>query len=67
MNFANSCDENGVQRFDAGLNLLGGYKLTNGFLINAGYGLGLTNIAKESFDGESVKNRVFSVGVGYQF
>ncbi|WP_293882007.1 hypothetical protein [Sphingobacterium sp. UBA1498] len=67
MHFANSGDENGVQHFDAGLNLLGGYKLTNGFLINAGYGLGLTNMAKESFDGASIKNRVFSVGVGYQF
>ncbi|WP_294347757.1 hypothetical protein [uncultured Sphingobacterium sp.] len=56
-----------MQRFDAGLNLLGGYKLTNGFLINAGYGLGLTNMAKKSVNGVSVKNRVFSVGVGYQF
>ncbi|WP_293888879.1 MULTISPECIES: hypothetical protein [unclassified Sphingobacterium] len=67
MHFANSGDENGVQRFDAGLNLLGGYKLTNGFLINAGYGLGLTSMDKESFDGASIKNYVFSVGVGYQF
>ena len=62
-----SFSDAGIKTFDAGLNLLAGYKLTNGFLINAGYGLGLTNMAKESFDGTSVKNRVFSVGVGYQF
>ena len=66
MHFANSGDENGVQHFDAGLNLLGGYKLTNGFLINAGYGLGLTNMYKD-IEGVTSKNRVFSVGVGYQF
>lgn len=57
----------GIKTFDAGLNLLGGYKLSNGFLINGGYGLGLTNTAKETFGGASLKNRVFSVGIGYQF
>lgn len=56
----------GIKTFDAGLNFLGGYKLTNGFLINAGYGLGLTNMYKD-LDGVTSKNRVFSVGVGFQF
>lgn len=56
----------GLNAFDAGLNFLGGYKLSNGFLINAGYGLGLTNIVKD-IEGGSVKNKVFSVGVGFQF
>ena len=56
----------GYKTFDAGLNFLAGFKLTNGFLINGGYGLGLTNMAKDSGDA-SLKNRVFSVGVGYQF
>lgn len=56
----------GLKTFDAGLNFLGGYKLTNGFLINAGYGLGLTNMYKD-IEGVNSKNRVFSVGVGYQF
>lgn len=56
----------GIKTFDAGLNLLGGYKLTNGFLINAGYGLELTNMYKD-IDGVTAKNRVFSVGIGYQF
>ncbi|MHC8948977.1 porin family protein [Sphingobacterium hungaricum] len=40
---------------DAGLNLLAGYKLTNGLLFNAGYGLGLTNILKDQGNA-SMKN-----------
>ncbi|ULT22709.1 hypothetical protein KUH03_25680 [Sphingobacterium sp. E70] len=55
-----------MKAFDAGLNFLAGFKLTNGFLINGGYGLGLTNMLKD-IDGVTSKNRVFSVGVGYQF
>ncbi|MGE8377876.1 MAG: outer membrane beta-barrel protein [Sphingobacterium sp.] len=61
-----SFSDAGLKTFDAGLNFLAGFKLTNGFLINGGYGLGLTNIVKGAEDG-SAKNRVFSVGVGYQF
>lgn len=56
----------GYKTFEAGVNFLAGFKLTNGFLINGGYGLGLTNIYKD-IEGASLKNRVFSVGVGYQF
>jgi len=52
--------------FDAGVNFLAGYELIQGFSINGGYSLGLTNIFKDA-DGWSLKNRVFSVGVGYQF
>lgn len=57
--------DDGMKRFDAGANFLLGYKLSNGFLINAGYGLGLTNVAPS--DEGSVKNRVLSFGVGFQF
>ncbi|WP_437921671.1 porin family protein [Sphingobacterium sp. LRF_L2] len=49
---------------DAGANFMAGYKLSNGFLINAGYGLGLTNIYN---GGDKVSNRVLSFGVGFQF
>lgn len=62
-----SFDEANFKGFDAGLNVLGGYKLANGFLINAGYGLGLTNIAKDMGGEGSLKNKVFSVGIGFQF
>lgn len=61
-----SFDDSGLNAFDGGLNFLGGYKLANGFLFNAGYGLGLANMAKE-VEGFSVKNRVLSVGIGFQF
>lgn len=61
-----SFSDAGLKSFDAGANFLAGFKFTNGFLINGGYSLGLTNIMKDSGDA-SAKNRVFSVGVGYQF
>lgn len=61
-----SFKEGNLNVFDAGLNFLAGYKLGNGFLINGGYSLGLANMDKNA-DGWSVKNRVFSLGVGFQF
>src|SRR5690606_33379453 len=39
-----SGDDKDMNAFEAGINFLAGYKLSNGFLINAGYGLGLTNL-----------------------
>lgn len=62
-----SFDDAGLNGLDAGLNFLAGYKLTKGFLINAGYGLGLANIVKDALVAFSTTNRLFSVGVGYQF
>src|SRR5690606_31118180 len=56
--------DDGFKRFDAGLNFLAGYRLSNGFLINGGYGLGLVDMI--GADGGSLKNRVFSLGIGYQ-
>lgn len=53
------------KRGDFGLNFLAGYQLANGFNIHGGYGLGLRNISP-STDGK-VKNRGFSVGVGFSF
>lgn len=61
-----SFDEADLNAFDAGVNFLAGYKLTQGFLVNVGYGLGLANVAKDSGDA-TMKNKVFSVGVGFQF
>ena len=50
---------------DYGANFQAGYKLQNGFLINAGYGLGLANMLNT--DNLKAKNRVWSVGVGFEF
>ncbi|WP_333866316.1 porin family protein [Sphingobacterium sp.] len=57
-----SGDGDELKRTDFGVNFLAGYQLTNGFQINAGYGLGLTNLAPNS---GSIKNRVWSVGIGF--
>jgi len=57
-----SGDGDHLKRTDFGVNFLAGYQLTNGFQINAGYGLGLTNLAP---NGGSTKNRVWSVGIGF--
>jgi hypothetical protein len=51
---------------DFGVNFLAGYQLGSGISINAGYGLGLTNIAGSKFIGKGdVKNRVWSIGLGF--
>lgn len=62
VNFGNEDGEAKV--IDAGANFLAGYKLANGLLINAGYGLGLTSIYNA---GSKNSNRVLSFGVGFQF
>jgi hypothetical protein len=55
-----------LKRGDYGINFLGGYQLSNGFNIHAGYGLGLGNIAQDSGDSKT-KNKLFSIGVGFTF
>lgn len=57
-----SGDDDNLKRTDFGVNFLAGYQLTNGFQINAGYGLGLTNLAPNN---GSIKNRVWSIGIGF--
>ena len=49
---------------DYGLNFQLGYKLSNGLLINGGYGLGLGNMS--NVDALKIKNNVFSVGIGFE-
>jgi len=62
LNFG-SDDTDDLKRTDFGVNFLAGYQLTNGFQINAGYGLGLTNLAPAP--GDKAKNRVWSIGIGF--
>ena len=61
--FGSNADETKV--VDYGANLQLGYKLANGFLINAGYGLGLANLS--NVDALKAYNRVLSFGVGFEF
>jgi hypothetical protein len=64
MSFGTDRNVDDMKKYDAGLNFLGGFKLTNGFFIHAGYGLGLLDIML--IDNARTYNRVFSAGVGYQ-
>lgn len=61
-----SGDDKSMERFDYGLNFMLGYKLSNGFLINGGYNLGLADLSAQEGQAE-FKNRVISFGIGYQF
>ena len=54
-----------IKRTDVGANAIVGFKFKTGFLINANYDLGLTNIT--NVDGIKLTNRVFGVSVGYAF
>ncbi len=58
-------DAGGFKRFDAGLNLLLGYRFDNGIAIDLGYDLGLANVeyANEDVSGHT---RTFSLNFGYQ-
>jgi len=60
-------DDKHQKPLDFGLNFMAGYKLSNGFLINAGYGLGLTNLSPSDNSNSNYSNRVLSFGVGFQF
>lgn len=51
---------------DFGLNFGAGYDFTNKFSAGVRYNLGLSNIAEDS-GGDSVKNSVFSISLGYKF
>lgn len=61
-----STEEDHFRRHDFGVNFLAGFQFNNKISINGGYGLGLSNIAAVH-DGGSIKNKLFSVGLGYSF
>lgn len=66
--FGNKGDDD-LTPIDFGLNFMLGYRLNSGLLLNAGYGLGLANVMpKDQREGDSkLKNKVFSISVGYSF
>ncbi|WP_413511831.1 porin family protein [Myroides odoratus] len=53
-----------INTVDFGLNFGAGYELPIGLFFDARYNLGFTKIHKE---GDSTKNRVFQLSVGYKF
>jgi hypothetical protein len=56
-----------LKPFDFGLNFGLGYEFNNGFLVNGGYQLGLTNLAPTSNGNTHYKNGMLKLGVGYLF
>ncbi|HEY5408065.1 MAG TPA: porin family protein [Ginsengibacter sp.] len=65
--FGSSGDE--VKTFDFGVNALAGYKMKGGFMISANYNLSLSKINNDdgSGDGSTIKNKYFSIKIGYFF
>lgn len=60
-------EKGGLKRFDAGLTFGAGVSI-NKFYIGLNYDLGLANIAdKKQWADYKIKNRNFSIGVGYNF
>ncbi|PJJ84537.1 porin family protein [Mucilaginibacter auburnensis] len=60
--------DNDAKRFDTGLSFSTGFELRNKLVFNVGYSLGLNNIASEPQQAtgtSTVKNRIFTVGLGY--
>jgi hypothetical protein len=63
-------NENDARLLDAGLNYIAGFEFRNKLTFNMGYSFGLNNIASNTQrdSGTSlVKNREFSIGLGYLF
>jgi hypothetical protein len=60
-------DQDNLKRGEFGFNFLGGYQLSNGLNIHAGYGLGITSVIPDQDANIKLKNRVFSVGLGFTF
>jgi hypothetical protein len=54
-----------LKALDFGLSFFAGYQFANGFFADAGYAFGLSNITPEA--GSSLKNKGFSIKVGYMF
>lgn len=60
---------NEIKPLDFGLNALAGYRLTKGFIILASYNLGLNKINNDDGSAETgtIKNKYFSLKIGYLF
>lgn len=56
-----------MKRGEFGVNFLAGYQLSNGLNIQAGYGLGLSNLDHADAKASKVTNKVISVGLGFSF
>ncbi len=65
--FGSGADE--IKPLDFGLNALAGYRLANGLIISGNYNLGLSKINNDDGSGQAgtIKNKYFSIKIGYLF
>ncbi|MEP7254027.1 MAG: porin family protein [Ginsengibacter sp.] len=65
--FGSGVDE--VKGLDFGINAIAGYRLTGGLMIGANYNLGLSKINNDDGSGGNgtIKNKYFSLKIGYTF
>jgi len=52
---------------DVGFGIIIGYELSNGFQINAGYKIGVTNILDANSNSFSLRPNTINLGIGYHF
>ena len=60
-----SGDEDDFKPFEFGLNILAGYKLTNGLFFAANYNPGISDIAPDNSGGSEWHNHGFGLRIGY--
>jgi hypothetical protein len=65
--FGTGADE--VKTFDFGANAVAGYRMKGGFIISGNYNLGLSKINNDDGSGDvgTIKNKYFSIKIGYCF
>ena len=58
-----------VKAFDFGANAVAGYRMKGGFMISGNYNLGLSKINNDDGSGDvgTIKNKYFSIKIGYMF
>lgn len=58
--------KDGIKAFDFAIGIGAGYQFDMGLMISANYNIGVTNIMKDS-DGDSYRNGVFQLNLGWRF
>jgi hypothetical protein len=62
-----SGEDKDLKAFDFGLNFGAGVLLNNKITIGLQYGLGIANLAPVTDGGNTIRNKVFAISVGYKF
>lgn len=65
ISFGNDPNNDDMKGFEVGANMLGGYRMSNGFLVSLGFNAGLSDLIPGGSDEGTVKSNYFSVKIGY--